>query len=461
MGKCGSKPQVVASKQPPGKEPAPCCPCATSRRRARTPRPRATPRGDTPYMTFRGGAFIDEALARRAFRPPPPLGAEEPAESDPILDYELDDANAVRAQLTPAALDLAESHRSYHGLRRTLRGYWTYPAGQEKRERNSQLQRLRSRPFSTRTPDRVTEMVASLEKFEAFRRRFGLDELANDEPRARADCARLLNFWDNMKFCGYDAYGHPVITETVHETLARVNLADEDPEDLLKGRTVCTEAFIALKHLATRRHNSDVTVLKQGGKSVLKQVLIVDMDRVRLRMVTSRVRSRFKVIMKTLEDVYPEVAWRTYVVNSHWLISTQVVNAPGYLRVIWTVVKSWLHPTTAMKMLADGVPEDAVPASCGGGAVEVSLADLFAGSPELAAAYGASAAEPRGAARRAAARAQGAVGREEGRARGRGGRVDDGRLASRRSRSRSPRGTRRNSRTTGVLRWTVPAWSRK
>ena len=40
------------------------------------------------------------------------------------------------------------------------------------------------------------------------------------------------------------------------------------------------------------------------------------------------------------------------------------------------------------QMLADGVPEDAVPASCGGGAVEVSLADLFAGSPELAAAYG-------------------------------------------------------------------------
>ena len=89
--------------------------------------------------------------------------------------------------------------------------------------------------------------------------------------------------------------------------------------------------------------------------------------------------------------------------------AAQVVNAPGYLRVIWTVVKSWLHPTTAMKvrilgtdrdfaraqMLADGVPEDAVPASCGGGAVEVSLADLFAGSPELAAAYGApAAAEP-------------------------------------------------------------------
>ncbi|KAH8046175.1 hypothetical protein JL720_16466 [Aureococcus anophagefferens] len=168
-----------------------------------------------------------------------------------------------------------------------------------------------------------------------------------------------------MKFCGYDAYGHPVITETVHET-PRANLADEDPEDLLKGRTVCTEAFIALKHLATRRHNSDVTVLKQ--------VLIVDMDRA-LCAWSRRVRSRFKVIMKTLEDVYPEVAWRTYV------------------------VKSWLHPTTAMKvrilgtdrdfaraqMLADGVPEDAVPASCGGGAVEVSLADLFAGSPELAA----------------------------------------------------------------------------
>ncbi|KAH8061107.1 hypothetical protein JL722_4404 [Aureococcus anophagefferens] len=263
MGKCGSKPQVVASKQPPGKEPAPLL----SLRDEPPPGEDAKaegdpPRGDTPYMTFRGGAFIDEALARRAY------------------------------------------------------------------------------------PDRVTEMVASLEKFEAFRRRFGLDELANDEPRARADCARLLNFWDNMKFCGYDAYGHPV--------------------------------------------------------------LIVDMDRVRLRMVTSRVRSRFKVIMKTLEDVYPEVAWRTYVVNC------QVVAPPddgdearGGLRRASGALEA---PRVAAPR-ARKAPSDAKKA-------------------ELAA--------------EAAASTTGSS------------------CLSPRSRSRSPRGTTsRNSRTTGVLRWTVPAWSRK
>jgi hypothetical protein len=53
------------------------------------------------------------------------------------------------------------------------------------------------------------------------------------------------------------------------------------------------------------------------------------MDRVRLRMVTSRVRSRFKVIMKTLEDVYPEVAWRTYVVNARAAKESEIPNFKG------------------------------------------------------------------------------------------------------------------------------------
>ena len=37
--------------------------------------------------------------------------------------------------------------------------------------------------------------------------------------------------------------------------------------------------------------------------------------------------------MTTLEEVYPEVAWRTYVVN-----------APVYLTVIWTVAGRVLYP---------------------------------------------------------------------------------------------------------------------
>ena len=84
--------------------------------------------------------------------------------------------------------------------------------------------------------------------------------------------------------------------------------------------------------------------------------------------------------MQTMELSYPEVAWRTYVVN-----------APKYLTIIWVVIKSWLDPVTTSRvailgtnpknnrerLLADNIPLDAIPACCGGESRDAPLSLLL------------------------------------------------------------------------------------
>ena len=84
--------------------------------------------------------------------------------------------------------------------------------------------------------------------------------------------------------------------------------------------------------------------------------------------------------MQTMELSYPEVAWRTYVVN-----------APKYLTIIWVVIKSWLDPVTTSRvailgtnpknnrerLLSDNIPLDAIPACCGGESRDVPLSLLL------------------------------------------------------------------------------------
>ena len=87
--------------------------------------------------------------------------------------------------------------------------------------------------------------------------------------------------------------------------------------------------------------------------------------------------------MQTMELSYPEVAWRTYVVN-----------APKYLTIIWVVIKSWLDPVTTSRvailgtdqkkvrerLLADNIPLDAIPACCGGESRDVPLSLVLGSS---------------------------------------------------------------------------------
>lgn len=305
----------------------------------------------TALMTFHDQATIWRALDARVFKkPPPPPGSDEPAECDPLVGAEAAEAAAVADELGTRARSVAEGAAGYYALRRCVRGYWTYA-------------------------DRVNEMSASLERFAALRDRFDLDAVAADGPAARARCGARLANWPGLAFAAYDAYGHPIVSERVYDTLKYVNDPEAAPDDLLEGRALATEAFSSLKALASAAQ-------PEQSCAVLKHVYVVDMSNVRLRMVTSLVRRRFRIIMTTLEAAYPEVCWRTYVVN-----------APVYLTIIWTVVKSWLHPITANKvrilgtdrayilktLLDDGIPPESVPECCGGPALEHSLADLYVG----------------------------------------------------------------------------------
>jgi hypothetical protein len=163
-----------------------------------------------------------------------------------------------------------------------------------------------------------------------------------------------------------------VVVELVGKSLKALDWKDWDKDEIIRGRIVCTEVFQALKYAASRYHcPTDPNRVK-----VLKHVYVVDMKNVKTWHVTSRCRDRFKAIMKTCEEGYPEVAWRTYVVN-----------APKYLTIIWVVIKSWLDPVTTARvailgtnplknrerLLVDNIPLDAIPQCCGGDARDVPL----------------------------------------------------------------------------------------
>ena len=117
---------------------------------------------------------------------------------------------------------------------------------------------------------------------------------------------------------------HRLICAQVGQSLKLTDRKDIEKEEIIRGRAVCTELFQALKYASSKHHDpSDPNKTK-----VLKHIYVVDMKNVKTWHVTSRCRDRFRSIMQTMELAYPEVAWRTYVVN-----------APKYLTIIWVVIK--------------------------------------------------------------------------------------------------------------------------
>jgi len=302
---------------------------------------------ETPFVPLRG-RIVDRALRQRGTltRPAKEQNADH-TECDPLNAEEQAMADAVTAKLSDEGRKLIEAEAGSHALVRAVRGYWTYD-------------------------DRVTEATRSLEVFVELRRKYGLDDLARGDYEATKEAQKLLRQWRSMRFAGFDIYGHPVVVELVGKSLKALDWKDWDKDEIIRGRIVCTEVFQALKYAASRYHcPTDPNRVK-----VLKHVYVVDMKNVKTWHVTSRCRDRFKAIMKTCEEGYPEVAWRTYVVN-----------APNYLTIIWVVIKSWLDPVTTARvailgtnplknrerLLVDNIPLDAIPQCCGGDARDVPL----------------------------------------------------------------------------------------
>ena len=305
----------------------------------------------TPFVPLRA-RVVDRRLEQRGtlLRPPPEKNADH-AECDPLNENELAFADAITEKLSPEGRQLIEDEAASHALIRTVRGYWTYD-------------------------DRENEACKSLEAFVELRRKYDLNELARGDQKTMREALRLLRQWRSMRFAGYDVYGHPIVVERVGQSLKLTDRKDVDKDEIIRGRAVCTELFQALKYASSKHHDpSDPNKTK-----VLKHIYVVDMKNVKTWHVTSRCRDRFRSIMQTMELSYPEVAWRTYVVN-----------APKYLTIIWVVIKSWLDPVTTSRvailgtdqkkncerLLSDNVPLDAIPACCGGESRDVPLSLLL------------------------------------------------------------------------------------
>lgn len=197
------------------------------------------------------------------------------------------------------------------------------------------------------------------------------EALAKNDAEVRGLCSLLLEQWRGIEFLGFDIYGHPIIREDASQS---IELFDDDSialETILAGRAYATQVMQALKFLYS-------TTGKK--KTVLKHVYLVDLSGVRFRQLTARVRSRFRFVVQTLEKVYPDVIYRTYVVN-----------APKSLSYIWGAISALLHPQTRAKirilpagvdieksgLLLDGIPASNFPKCLGGTADALSLVDIF------------------------------------------------------------------------------------
>lgn len=266
-----------------------------------------------------------------------------------IEDFTTEEAEIeaiVRKELPASVLRIVTTDAAWHAVPRTVKAFGA-------------------------SPKRVEETKQALRGIAESRVVHKLEELARGDPIVRRRCMDLARSWAGIRLSGFDAMRHPIVVEKIAETVPILQSKAVSDDDLVAGRVYCTEILQAVK--------AHVSV----DQTVLKHVYILDMTGVRFRSLNSRVRQRARMVIQHLELVYPGVVWRTYIVN-----------APESLRIVWNIVSMWLHPLTRdrikilscdkqaskKRLMADGIPEAAIPAECGGTGPrrsEYTLSDLF------------------------------------------------------------------------------------
>ena len=184
--------------------------------------------------------------------------------------------------------------------------------------------------------------------------------------------------WPSNIF-GMDSVGHLIHAERIAEVeVAQLHAiylaADHDARtgrfyDVLRVRAQILQTLWHLKRKES----------KARGHRILENILIVDFKDVSAATCKALLRARavVAVILALGGENYPETMRRVYVVN-----------APSVFKLMWKIAKGMVDPITRDKtrissepsqcrneMLADGVPNDAIPMWLGGTHPGVSLKD--------------------------------------------------------------------------------------
>ena len=176
---------------------------------------------------------------------------------------------------------------------------------------------------------RIPETIKALREHLEWRQTNEIDSILC---RKLEDSDTFRKLWPCMLY-GDDAQGHFVVAERISEI--KLNALRELP---VRTLVMCR----AQEFEALQREKAHVT--RRRGHGVYKHVSIIDLVGLSVSSFSnSKIRNVVKEVIGLGSSQYPETVWKIVISN-----------APAAFRMIWKVVKLWVHPETLEKIFIVG-----------------------------------------------------------------------------------------------------------
>lgn len=180
-------------------------------------------------------------------------------------------------------------------------------------------------------------------------------------------CDRKLEKRDKFKttwttmVTGKDPVGHLIAVDRLGAIKPSELLVDFTVEELQMHHVQNQEFIAKMKEEASEK----------AGMRLYKMVSVLDLDGIGMAHTGSKFTGPARALMDIDQWFYPESMQKMYVVNAPWVF-----------KMIWKVVRPWLHPITQEKiqvcgsnfleeMAADGIEKDQLPECLGGSGIDL------------------------------------------------------------------------------------------
>jgi len=174
-----------------------------------------------------------------------------------------------------------------------------------------------------------------LEKYMKTYQQFKLNEIVNSA--MGEDECKVIKSWE-MYIYGVDKMGHPIM----YEHLGGLDLPTLQD---INNRNLNIIKFTKYRFM-TKLTNFKSYLSSKYGKLIYKHVMIFDMKGFTKRFMGSTSRKLCKEMIGDLTQIYPEMAYKVFVIN-----------APSVFKNCWKVVKTFMEPITADKVKVFGMQD--------------------------------------------------------------------------------------------------------
>lgn len=235
------------------------------------------------------------------------LKDNQPEESLPLNEEEKQAMEKLRNGLPAELLVCVDDGM----LTRFVRGYWQEKDREEKT---------------------LSTLISALE----WRKTVNADSIC-EKPLGRE--REWMSYWP-YDFIGFDKRGHPVYYERT---------AFFDPSKFLKAFTVeeITQYHVQMQETMSWIKEKQT---RESGYLTYKGVIIMDLQDLGRKHLSSSFTGTIKSIVNSDQYYYPETLYKFFIVN-----------APLLFKMLWSVVRPWLHPITQKRITICGGTKDYLP----------------------------------------------------------------------------------------------------